>query len=145
MDLAKTAEVKAALQEAIDAAAQQAEATKAEANTDSPDQQAAAQDTLSHQHQQADTTSETEAADMIGPQIRPQTGPQIGPPEQPLPEQAVSPAQPSSSQPSLEQDGSSQEQIKTGVAHSTDSQSALDRPSKKQKVALSFADDESDH
>ena len=141
MDLAKTAEVKAALQEAIDAAAQQAEATKAEANTDSTDQQPAAQDTLSHQHQQADTTDETEAAVMIGPQI----GPQIGPPERPLPKQAVSAAQPSSSQPSLKQDVSSQEQTKTDVAHSADSQSALDRPSKKQKVALSFADDESDH
>lgn len=137
MDLSKTAEVKAALQEAIDAALQQAEASKAEASggiatVDSTDQQETA---AANEQQRPDLAPEAEPADMIGPQI--------GPPERPPTHSAATTSNAPAAE--LHSDVTANQLVSgqpdAGVTAS-DRQPDTDRPVKKQKVALSFADDD---
>lgn len=155
MDLAKTAEVKAVLQEAIDAAAQQAEATQAEVPTGSTAEDASMENASATAPQQAAAPSlGAEPAEMIGPQIGPSERPpsqhvatahqqpQIGPPERPpsnggLSQTAVSPAEPL-----LLQQPRSLVQNDDSSTVTADKQPENDRPVKKQKVALSFDEDE---
>ena len=154
MDLAKTAEVKAVLQEAADAAAQQAEATKAELATISTTEGDSLQGAAATAARATAHSPEMEPAEMIGPQIgppeRPQSQhvttadqqPQIGPPERPPSQTAVSPAELPSSQLNAQLQASSQ----TGSTstENVSKQPDNDRPVKKQKVALSFDEDEDD-
>lgn len=141
MDLAKTAEVKAVLQEAINAAAQQAEAAKAEASeiqSQNSTAQADQADTVAAtEEHQAEPAHEAEPADMIGPQI--------GPPERPSSHDTAAATASAAPEPQLgstnEQTGNTQQPEDGKTVHS---QIDADRPAKKQKVALSFADDDDD-